>query len=376
MYKKVYFLKRLLSSYGGLEKYTTALAQAFINEGKEVHLVCEKDLSTQALYPTTTLPAQRHQLFNYQRIRTFDLNCSQLFAREKNECLFFGLDRSSHQHLFRAGNGVHAYYFNQRVEESNPFKRFLLKANPLHSTLLDIEKKAFENPELQFLITNSHMVKQQVLNYYSIAPDKVKVVHNGVAWKDYQHSFDESFKDSQETRIPTLLFIGNGWERKGLKELLEALKQLANKNKAFKLLVLGKEKRANYYKNLSSELSLDRFVEFIGPCNNPLPYYQIADIAVIPSHYDPFANVTVEALAMGLLVVSSKTNGGHEILNSHNGLIVDDIHNSENFADTLESAIKYRKTKAKATEVRNSVKDLDFSLKLGEILKISKQVVL
>lgn len=376
MYKKVYFLKRLLSSYGGLEKYTTALAQAFAKEGKEVHLVCEKNLSTQTLYPTITLPNQGLHFFNYQKIRTFDLNCSQLFAREKNECLFFGLDRSSHQHLFRAGNGVHAYYFNQRVKESSPFKSFLLKANPLHTTLLDIEKRAFENPELQFLITNSQMVRQQVLNYYSIEPDKVKVVHNGVAWKSYQNSFDESFKTPQGARVPTLLFIGNGWERKGLKELLEALELLARKNKVFKLLVLGKEKRANHYKNLSSELSLDSFVDFIGPCKAPLPYYQLADIAVIPSHYDPFANVTVEALAMGLLVVSSKTNGGHEVLNSHNGLIVDNIHNKESFAHTLESAISYRKTKTKATEIRNSVKDLDFSLKLGEILKISKQVVL
>ena len=46
---------------------------------------------------------------------------------------------------------------------------------------------------------------------------------------------------------------------------------------------------------------------------NP-PFYQMADALVIPSFYDPFANVTVEALAMGLFVLSSKHNGGPEIL--------------------------------------------------------------
>ena len=65
---------------------------------------------------------------------------------------------------------------------------------------------------------------------------------------------------------------------------------------------------------LAAKLNIQRRVTFFGPQKEIRPFYQFADALVIPSFYDPFANVTVEALAMGLFVVSSKSNGGHEIL--------------------------------------------------------------
>jgi len=97
-------------------------------------------------------------------------------------------------------------------------------------------------------------------------------------------------------------------------------------------------------------------VEFFGPQKEILPFYKKADALVIPSFYDPFANVTVEALAMGLFVVSSKTNGGSEALTKTNGVVVKD-----SLIDALETALKKPKTKERASQIRESVKHLDFS---------------
>ncbi len=58
------------------------------------------------------------------------------------------------------------------------------------------------------------------------------------------------------------------------------------------------------------------------------PFYQLADALAIPSFYDPFANVTVEALAMGLFVVSSRSNGGFEILDPSKGIIIENLSES------------------------------------------------
>ncbi|SCA58419.1 Uncharacterized protein AB751O23_AB_00230 [Chlamydiales bacterium SCGC AB-751-O23] len=379
MPKKVYFLKRVLSSLGGLEKYTSHLADAFKKQGKEVHFICQQQTEDQSL-PTLTLPTPLC-LFNYQRIKSFDQGCHYLFRKEKKNALFFGTDRSSSQHIYRAGNGVHAYYLDKRMQESNKFKRFSLKYNPLHQTLLDIEKRAFESPSLQFLITNSQMVKKQILKHYNTEEERIKVIHNGVEWYKWQNPFNESFDICKSSLgfhpdLPLLLFVGNGWERKGLKELLEALAVVKSKGIGFQLAVLGKEKNIKYYKELTNNLKLSSNIKFVGPCKQVISYYQIADVAIIPSHYDPFANVTIEALAMGLYVISSKNNGGSEVLTPQRGLIIDNIRDKEGFAFTLEEGLKKMKDKENASKIRNSVKDFDFSLKLEEILQLSAKVTL
>ena len=81
--------------------------------------------------------------------------------------------------------------------------------------------------------------------------------------------------------------------------------------------------------------------------------------------YDPFANVTVEALCMGVFVVSSKTNGGHEILQPENGTIIDSLHDPESIAAALEYAMAHPKTDLSARQIRESVKHLDFENQLS-----------
>ena len=90
----------------------------------------------------------------------------------------------------------------------------------------------------------------------------------------------------------------------------------------------------------------------------------MADCLVIPSIYDPFANVTVEALAMGLFTLSSKQNGGHEILDIHNGDVIRDLYDPADFARTLTQAMTHPKTQESAARIRQSVQHLDFSHQL------------
>ncbi|MEI8300878.1 MAG: glycosyltransferase family 4 protein, partial [Chlamydiota bacterium] len=165
------------------------------------------------------------------------------------------------------------------------------------------------------------------------------------------------------------LFIGNGYQRKGLDVLLQALALLGKED--FHLSVLGKEKKLSTYIDKTQKLGLSKKVSFYGQRSDVRKFYQLCDCLVIPSFYDPFANVTVEALAMGLFVISSKSNGGHEVLTPSNGLILDTLLDPTCLASALKKALSTPKTWVNSQSLRSSVKHLDFSSQTTSLVDIS-----
>jgi UDP-glucose:(heptosyl)LPS alpha-1,3-glucosyltransferase len=284
---------------------------------------------------------------------------------EKNQPdLIFGMERNRIQTHLRAGNGVHAAYLQAR----GWLKRTLAFFSPFHAKILQLEQAAFSYSGLQKIFVNSHMVQREVESYYNVDPEKICVIHNGVEWEEMGSAFAKWPEEKQpiDSSLTHFLFVGNGYGRKGLTPLLLALAQM--KERAFHLSVVGKESRLSYYQALTIKYNLAKNVTFFGPQINLTPFYQRADVLLIPSLYDPFANVTVEGLAMGLFVISSKFNGGHEILNKENGWVIPDLHDPHSFASLLTSALERRKTDFSAQKIRDSVQSLDFSLQMRSLL--------
>lgn len=345
----IVLLKPRSRQLGGLEKYTARIAKAFIGKGAQVTFL--------------TAPPSRWPAFI--QMEQFDRFIAQS-VKEIRPDLVFGMERSRHQTHIRAGNGVHAAYLASRIHTEGLFKVLLCKVNPLHRKILELEKAAFESPSLQKLFTNSHMVRHQILERYQTDPAKIQVIHNGVEWDEMEADFAQWEEKRLSKNRFHFLFIGNGYLRKGLDRLLMGLAQLRNRD--FQLSVVGKEKKIDAYKAKVFQLGLQNQVHFYGPVPNIRLFYQQADALVIPSFYDPFANVTVEALAMGLYVVSSKFNGGHEILTPTNGTIIDDLLDSHSMVAALETALKHPKTRQNSHLIRESVKHLDFSQQLRTLV--------
>ena len=296
----------------------------------------------------------------------FNLLCEQ-YLKTHQTPIVFSLDRNSFQTHLRAGNGVHAAYLKRRKETASLLQRWGFSLNPLHQAILQLEKKGFEHPKLKTLFTNSHLVKEEVLSHYNVDPDKLCVVHNGVEWKAFQPAFDTwQARKEQSPASFQLLFVGNNYARKGLCHLLHALAPL--KKEKFQLHVVGKEKQIDSFRALAEKLELSQHILFWGPQQEMTPFYQIADALVIPSLYDPFANVTVEALAMGVPVLSSKSNGGHEILTPTNGLIIQDLNDIPSFSLQLKEMLSTPKTTDSANRIRAAVEPLDFSHQLKKIV--------
>jgi UDP-glucose:(heptosyl)LPS alpha-1,3-glucosyltransferase len=367
---RITLIKAELFKQGGLEKYTWQIARDFCALGASVTLLTSGDVEPAFNHPLlniVSLPSS-HRL-SFLKVLHFDKACREYLAKHPTP-IVFSLDRNRSQTHLRAGNGVHAAYLQRRGEEEGLLKKTSFALNPLHHAILSLERQAFENKDLKLLFTNSEMVRQEILRFYDVDPSKVVGIHNGVEWTAMQERFD-TWEVEKEKGVKRLnldsgafqfLFLGHNYRRKGLEKLLRALALI--RNEKFQISVVGKEKKISYFHELVMSLGLQEKVFFFGPQKDTSIFYQIADCTIIPSLYDPFANVTVESIAMGVPVISSTFNGGHEILTSGNGRIIEDLNDSKGFSKIVEKALETPKNAETATAVRETVRRLDFSTQL------------
>ncbi len=357
--KHVALLKSGAQQKGGLEKAAHRIANAFYESGYKVSLLTTgrgQTFSTNlniVSFPTNSWPT-------FVRMEQFDKQVLDWIKTEKPN-LVFGMDRNRYQTHFRAGNGVHLAYLKSRALTEGKWKYLSCLINPMHRKIMEMEKSAIEHPSLQRIIANSYMVRNQILEYYNVDVKKIVVIHNGVEWHEMEEPFSKKIKKEGPFHF---LFVGNGYLRKGLKVLLEALSRMLTKD--FKLSVVGKDNQMEWFQAFATKLGLKEKVHFYGAVENMIPFYQAADALVIPSFYDPFANVTIEALAMGLFVVSSKFNGGHEVLSTTNGLVIENLLDIESIRDSLEECLV---SCFCPKQIRQSVAHLDFSNQLDQLLK-------
>lgn len=350
---KIALLKGGLGSLGGLEKTTVALAEAFAKRGEVIILSCGDA-------PVKVPGVEIISVCKKPGLHTFDLACHNWL--KKNPCdVVFGMERNSSQTHYRAGSGVHAAFLKRRALIDSKWKLASFRWNPHHRNILALEKKCMETTPTLF--TNSEMVKKEIQEHYKAG--EINVVHNGAPLIAWERHFQNTFTEDRAGPF-RFLFVGQGFKRKGLSFLLQALSLIKEE---YHLDVVGKDKDLGGYQDQCVRLGINKKVTFWGAQKDIPPFYQRADCLVIPSIYDPFANVTTEALAMGLFVISSAFNGGCEVLTEENGRVIEKLGDAESLKKCLEEALKRPKSALSAEKIRNSIQGLDFSSQLEIIVR-------
>ena len=228
--------------------------------------------------------------------------------------------------LYRAGDGVHATWLEQRARATPAFRRFAIAANPYHRFVLAQERAMFAHPLLRTVICNSTMVRDDIAARFGVAPDMLVVIHNGVDLECF-HPRNRDARDAQRValgipaRAPLFLFAGSGFERKGVARLLEAL---ALAPAGAHLVIAGEDKHLRRFRARADKLGLAKRVRFLGGRDDLPALYGAADAFVLPTLYDPMPNAAVEALACGLPVVTTHSCGAREFISEgENGFLVD-----------------------------------------------------
>lgn len=257
------------------------------------------------------------------------------FARAVQACIRqHGFDLvQSHERIpgcdiFRAGDGVHATWLAQRSRTLSPLARFAQHCSPWHHFILRQERRMFEHPALRAVICNSHMVRDDILGRFPALAGRLHVIHNGIDLQRFHPGLRERHRESLRVSLgvpedrPVLLYVGSGFERKGVPLLIEAMArpELARAE----LWIIGKDRHAERLQERAAALGMSARIRFIGPQEDVTPWLGAADAFALPTLYDPMPNAALEALAAGLPVLSSRSSGAAELIrHGINGTVID-----------------------------------------------------
>lgn len=171
-------------------------------------------------------------------------------------------------------------------------------------------------------ISNSEFVKDILVNKIGIAPEQVKVVFNGVDIARFNNASETSIsKLKSQFNINdncfVLTLVGRIAPEKNHQCLIKAMSLLYPIRTKTKVLFVGNEHDIDLKKELISEITtknLDDIFIFCGPQENMAAVYAISDVVVLPSLWESFPNVIVEAMAAGKPVIASDISDNSKII--------------------------------------------------------------
>lgn len=250
--------------------------------------------------------------------------------------------------IYRAGDGVHREWLKQRSRIMGLFGKLRIWLNPYHHYVKSAERNLFCSPQLRAVICNSQMVKKEIRHYFGLPDRTLHVIYNGVdiqnfspELKCHRESIRRQFSIPQEATL--FLFVGSGFERKGVNQALVAMAQLPSTSC---LMVAGKDKRLEKFMRQAKALGIADRVYFLGAQQDIRPFYGAADALVLPTLYDPFPNVVLEAMASGLPVITSTQCGAAELIaQGGNGYVCDALDTlalAESMRALMNIEVKHR----------------------------------
>lgn len=147
------------------------------------------------------------------------------------------------------------------------------------------------------------------------------------------------FSVTKEKPGDYLLYVGSVTPSKGIEDLLTAFRDVKKKYYDLKLIIAGeyKEKYLNQLKNKFSDLFNSKNILFKGYLNvdELLKLYMAAKIFVFPSHFETTPNVLMEAMAIGLPIISTKTGGIPDMIAHEKTGLLTEIKSPGNLAKLI-----------------------------------------
>jgi UDP-glucose:(heptosyl)LPS alpha-1,3-glucosyltransferase len=365
----IVFARRGYSPTGGAEAYLKRLGRGVTEAGHQVQLVATNDWPDSE-WPFGSIKHLRAKspidfADELERMRS-ELRCDVLFSLER----VWSCD------VFRAGDGVHRAWLDRRGKFELPLKRFVRSLGSKHQDLLRLEQSLLSSGKARRVIAASQMVRDEMINVYRYPEDRIDIVRNGVPLEKF--GFDPELREKSREELnlkpgqTALLFAGSGWERKGLLFAIEAAALC--KDLKMRLLVAGRG-NAKPYQTKRLGFWREEPVQFLGEVVDMLRIYAAADIFILPTIYDPFSNACLEALACGLPVITTRSNGFSEIIqNGVHGSIVDQPGDLL----TLRDAIRLWSDPSRGAAARSTNTQLatrfDISRNIDETLAILRSV--
>ncbi|MDB5333356.1 MAG: hypothetical protein JWP03_4507 [Phycisphaerales bacterium] len=315
---------------GGAERYTVDLAAALRGRGHDVALVA-------STFGPGELPAGGVRLdtgggTRLGRYLSFLDQLDKHLIEARYDVVHAMLPVRScdvyHPHAGIAAEAVRSAH----LKEEGPVMRMIAQVsnrmNRRRQRFAAVERALLRGGRPPVVLCLSEYVKRDVAAHYTLDPSRLATLFNATDL----HRFDPAVRPGAREEVRrrfniapakvVAVMIAQDFHRKGLAEAIAAVGYV--KDERLVLLVVGKQDPAPYKRMAQRAGAPDRVI-FAGKTDDPYAFYKAADFFVLPTRHDPCSLVVLEALAMGVPVVSTAFNGACEIMtNGRHGFVLPD----------------------------------------------------
>jgi len=229
------------------------------------------------------------------------------------------------------------------------------------------------------VFTVGDQLRTDILKIYPELAHNIVSVPNGIRVDSLDPKSEMETVRFKKGTQKKLLMVGNYVKLKGHVFLFTALKNLCKSGYDFDLILVGNDLDPEYLKYLMAQIKsmeLEDKVQFHVslPRESLVHLYKNCDIFILPSLREGFGLSLIEALAFGKPVISTRSGGPEQIVNTINGLLVPPA-DSESLFDALkaimEDQIKFDERKIKA----EALGKYSYDNIVAEIRKFYNQII-
>jgi UDP-glucose:(heptosyl)LPS alpha-1,3-glucosyltransferase len=218
-------------------------------------------------------------------------------------------------------------------------------------------------------------VREEIRARFGVREEKLHVIYNGVDLQAFHPRVRDEHRAPARSQlgIPqgamAYVFVGGGFERKGVPRLLRAFRRGADARAH--LIVVGRDKAEARARAQARDLA--ERVHFLGACDDVRPWYGAADAFVLPTLYDPFPNAALEAMACGLPLITTHQCGAAELVREGaNGMTCDALDEASlaGFLRRLDPA----RARAMGAQARATAEDHGLDAMAQELLALYREL--
>ncbi len=378
---KIAVIRQRYNPYGGAERFVERALGALVREGAEVTLITRswEGAPQEGFRQKICDPGYSRVLGGRAaRDRSFTA-CAQQEIADGGYDIVQAHERIPGAMIFRAGDGVHAAWLDHRARGQSASARIITRLSPFHRYILKQEAAMLASPALKAVICNSILVREEMRRYYDVPENKLVVIENGVDLENFHPRLTTEWRIRQRQTLgidadtPAFLYVGSGFERKGVPQLLAAIARM--KSQQAQLVIVGQDRHQAVFERQARKLGLGKRVIFAGPQKDVRPYYGMADAFVLPTRYDPMPNAALEAMACGLPIITSTTCGiASRVVAGTNGFVCDAL-DVEQLASHLDRLALPGGAAAMRESAREAVTDLDLETMAAKLIDLYRSLL-
>ncbi|MCR4291140.1 MAG: glycosyltransferase family 4 protein, partial [Candidatus Scalindua sp.] len=277
---------KYLPTKGGGEGYLSNFANQLVERGHEVHIYASKWESNNNKMHYHTIPSIRYPKF--LKDVSFVINSRREMAKHDFDIVHV-VGRALGMNVFNPHCGVEKAWLKQNFLSINcPGSRILKQIVSFFSLrqnfILWLDRKQYTGKGVSRIIAISDMIKNDIVKYHKIDPQKIDVVYNGVDLKRFNPDNKNKYRKGVRRKLAlgeelVVLYISNNFRLKGLITLIKSMGELKKFGKDFKVLIIGRGNEARYRKLVKRLDCLENLI-FLGHVGEIEKYYAASDLYV------------------------------------------------------------------------------------------------